>query len=633
MPRSSKKPGRQPRSNEATSVAANTRRNFWLGAILIAALSLFCYWPSLSGEFILDDDILLTKNALIKAPDGLFQAWYTTKQPDYVPLTSTTLWLEWRLWGMNSTGYHVTNLALHIVGCLLIWLVLRKLRIPGAFLAALLYAIHPVNVESVAWIEQRKNTLSLVLFLFSIFWFFQNDNLGEDETTRSNTSPRRWYWLSLVAFALALLTKGAVAILPLVLLLLIWWRHGTISRRDLVRCAPFFVVAAVLTPIIIWFVNHGSGEVARHATFLQRLLGAGAVVWFYLYKALLPINLSFVYPLWQIDPADFRWWIPLLAATALTIALWFQRRSSWGRSLFVAWIYFCVALGPVLGFSDAGFMQYSLVADHYQYLALISVVAIVAAGWSYWYQRIDPQLRWLSVAAAGAIMATLVFLTTQQAALYRSRISLYEAALALNPESWMLHNNLGLALVDQGKLDEAIKHYQSSLAAKPDYYYALNNLGNTSNAQGRYTDAIDYYKRALEIKPSYAEAHNNLGLALLNYKDPQQAIEQFQEALKLDQSLDNAEYNWGLALGSLGQFEPAIAHYQQAIRLNPGNMEAYANMAAVYAQLQQPDRVLSAAHKAIELALAQGNHAATSRLEKWLADYQASQFQPNSSRP
>jgi protein O-mannosyl-transferase len=292
-----------------------------------------------------------------------------------------------------------------------------------------------------------------------------------------------------------------------------------------------------------------------------------------------------------------------------------------------------VALGPVLGFSDAGFMQYSLVADHYQYLALISVVAIVAAGWSYWYQRIDPQLRWLSVAAAGAIMATLVFLTTQQAALYRSRISLYEAALALNPESWMLHNNLGLALVDQGKLDEAIKHYQSSLAAKPDYYYALNNLGNTSNAQGRYTDAIDYYKRALEIKPSYAEAHNNLGLALLNYKDPQQAIEQFQEALKLDQSLDNAEYNWGLALGSLGQFEPAIAHYQQAIRLNPGNMEAYANMAAVYAQLQQPDRVLSAAHKAIELALAQGNHAATSRLEKWLADYQASQFQPNSSRP
>ncbi len=262
---------------------------------MIASLALLVYLPALRGDFVLDDDLLLTKNALVKAPDGLFRVWYTTAQPDYVPLTSSTLWIEWRLWGMNSMGYHVTNLVLHIAATFLIWAILRQLSLPGAFLAALLFAVHPVIVESVAWVEQRKNTLSMLLFLLSIYWYVKSDQpapslkKGKSSKRTSGDGRRgmaRWYWLSLLAFALALFSKGSVAILPLLLLLIVWWRRGELTRRDLARCAPFVLVAIVLTPVIVWFVKKGLETTIRNDTLLERLLGAGGVVWFYLSKAL-----------------------------------------------------------------------------------------------------------------------------------------------------------------------------------------------------------------------------------------------------------------------------------------------------------------------------------------------------------
>ena len=366
-------------------------RKTWGAALFLLAITVAAYWPSLDGGFILDDDKLITENHLIQSPSGLSRIWLSLEPQDYWPLTNTAFWLEWRVWHTNPTGYHVVNLLLQIASAMLIWRILAKLGIPGALIAAIFFVIHPVNVESVAWISQQKNTLSLLFFLFSVAAWLNFDAAAEvtsSETeapgasvTNSNAKHQGsiWYAGSLFCFLLAMLAKGSVAIGPLFLLLIAWWRRGRISLRDLLRIAPFFAIAAVLTAVNIWFQTHGSGEATRQVDFAQRLAGSGAVIWFYLSKALLPIDLIFVYSQWQIDTANLCWWIPLLAAATATVAL-FGNCTHWlGHLLLFAWIFFCIGLVPVLGFIDVGFMRHSLVADHYQQISLIAAAAIIAS--------------------------------------------------------------------------------------------------------------------------------------------------------------------------------------------------------------------------------------------------------------
>ncbi len=278
-------------------------------ALAITVAAFLAYWPALTGQFVWDDDILLTNNALVKASDGLYRMWFTTEAVDYWPLTGTTFWLEWRLWGMNPFGYHVTNLLLHLASAGLLWAALRRLSIPGAGIAACLFALHPVNVESVAWVVQRKNVLSLFFFLLSALWFLIHD---EDSSGRVG----RWYWLSLAAFVLAMLSKGSVAVLPAALLLVAWWRRGNVTVRDIVLTLPFFAIAAGFTVLNVSLQTRNVAEVIRDVTIVERVLGAAAVVWFYLSKAVLPIGLVFVYRQWDIDAGDLRWWLPLAAALA-----------------------------------------------------------------------------------------------------------------------------------------------------------------------------------------------------------------------------------------------------------------------------------------------------------------------------
>ncbi len=369
-------------------------RQWLLAAGALMAAGLFVYWPSLTGGFIWDDEINLAGNELVKASDGLYRMWFTTEPFDYWPLTNTSYWVEWRLWGTNPLGYHVTNLLLHVGNALLAWAVLRRLNIAGAFLAALIFLVHPVNVESVAWITQRKNTLSMFLFLVSILLYLlastESDpeegqsprkNPGNAKPVTERPSPMNrggWLILSVLAFALAMLSKGSVVVLPGILLLITWWRRDHITLADMGRVAPFFVVGVALTLVNIWFQTHG-GEAIRHATPIERVLGAAVVLWFYLYKALLPIDLSFIYPQWHIDAAAARWWLPLASAVIVTGILIWRRRGWWARPLLFAWSFFVLALVPVMGFTDVYFMKFSLVADHYQYIALLGPCAAIAA--------------------------------------------------------------------------------------------------------------------------------------------------------------------------------------------------------------------------------------------------------------
>lgn len=550
--------------------------------VSIVVATSVAYLPSLTGGFIFDDGYALTNNLNVKAPDGLFRIWNIIGSRDPWPVTDTSFWLEWRLWGMHPTGYRVTNLILHIVAALLIWRILLRVSIPGAWLAALLFAVHPVNVESVAWIAQRKGLLAMVFFLLSILWYAKAETPSSSRHRDALAPARHWYWSSLAAFVLAMLSKGSVAMLPLILLGLVAWLRP-LTRRDVARTIPFFLVTAVLVAVNIWVQSSSARSEIRHAGFGERLLGAAAVVWFYLYKAILPVDLAFIYPQWHIDVDRGWWYLPLLAATALTGVLWHFRRR-WSRPVLFAWGYFCVALAPVMGFTDVHFMQYTLVADHYQHLALIGVLALVAGAWAQWQRRVEGPARHLPAACAVIVGGVCTLLTWQQSRLYADGITLFQATVRENPDSWLVHNNLGVALAEAGRLQEAIDHYEQAVKLNADYAEAQVNMGHALYDSGRFPEAIERYEQVLRLHPDIADAHNNLGAALQATGRLEEAIEQYSDALRLKPAFPEAHNNLGRALLESGRLADAIAHFEQALRLNPDFAQAHDSLGDALAQ-------------------------------------------------
>jgi tetratricopeptide (TPR) repeat protein len=647
------------------------------GIALIAGIVLIIYWPAIHGDFILDDDLLLTDNSLIKAPDGLTHIWFTSEAIDYWPVTNSSFWFQWRLWGMNPTGYHITNLVLHIADSLLIWLLLKRLLIPGGFLAALLFAVHPVNVESVAWIAQHKNLLSLLFFLLSLLCYLKSQSSA---ATRLEKRPRRlpdavdlcpfpwsrWYFLSLLAFTLAMLSKGSVAILPLVLLLIIWWQRDQICRSDLWQTAPFFAVAILLTLVNIWFQTHGADTATRSVTFAQRLAGAGASLWFYLFKAFLPLNLVFVYPQWNIDVANPLWWLPFAAVVAVTVVLIraaYSSKNSWSRNLLFAWVFFCVALLPVLGFVDVGYMKHSLVADHYQHIALIGMVAWFAAAATTWYRHSPTTVKTILQICAASAVAALALLSWRQTQFYASSITLYETTLQQNPSSWLIQTNLSVDLADVDRTQEAINHAQEALRLKPDYAEAHTALGVALAKQGKTDQAIEEYRTALQLNPDFAEAASNLGAALGGKGQMSQAIEYLQRAVQLKPHFFEAHRNLARALAAVGQLpeaqaqlqaavqlrpddvdcvinlgsiahalrdnEEALSYYQQAVQMKPNLAEGYIRLALIYSELNRSVDAIAAAEHGLQLAQSSGQTGIAQQFESLLQTYRQQQVNPS----
>jgi len=557
-------------------MTSSRARTLW-AVLVLAGLAALAYVPALRGGFVFDDDNLLTKNPLIQASDGLSRIWFTSEPVDYWPVTLTSFWAEWRLWGADPAGYHIDNLLLHIASALLLWLILRRLGLLGAYWAALLFAVHPVNVQSVAWIAERKNTLSLLFFLLSIRAFLATKWGGAE---KSNPSA---YGLSLFAFVLAMLSKGSVAVLPLVLLGLVAWRRR-LQAADFLKAAPYLAVAVVLTLVNIQFQNHGLTAPIRAAGLAERMLDAGAVVWFYLGKALLPVDLTFIYPLWRVRPADLLWWLPLAVAAAVTGFLgwkaWLGPSRAKGKgwkAAFFAWCYFGVALIPVMGFADINYMKYSLVADHYQYLALIGVCSWAAATW--WAGGIAVNLR-LKFGVAAGVAGLLAILTWRQAGMYRDAETLYRATLARNPQCWLADNNLGIVEVNSGRRAEARAHFLRALELNPEYAEAHFNLGLLLYKEpGGMPAAEDHFARAVQLSPRYAEARYYLANSLGDLGRTEEAITQYEEAIRWRANFPDAQLNLGSTLAGAGRVAEALPHFEEAVRLNPGSAQAQLNLA------------------------------------------------------
>jgi len=536
-----------------------------MAAGLLLLATFVTYLPALRDGFVWDDGPLITDNRIIQAHDGLYRSWFTTEAMDYYPVTQSLWWLEWRLWGKNAGGWHAVNVLLHAANVVLVWTVLRRLRIPGAWLAALLFAVHPVNVATVAWISEQKNTLSMLFFALSILWYLRFDE----------TSHWRWYGWSLAAFLLALLSKAAVVMLPVVLLGCVWWLHGRLRSRDWLRTVPFFALSILLGLTTVWFQYHRgtlSGRVVHVGGLFSRVAAAGFAPWFYLSKAVLPLDLCMVYPRW--NPGAWGWsgWLPGIALTGSVAFLWWKRHG-WGRPLLFGLGYFVVMLFPVLGFFDQGFYEFSLVADHWQYYSMAGLTALAAAGAVALGSRLHRGQQPI-IGPVAAVVIVLAAMSWQRCRVFRNQETLFRDNLLHNPLAWVAHNDLGIALAGSGRIQEAIGHFQQALRIWPDYAEAHYNLGLALSQLGRVQEASEQYEQALRIKPDDAETHCNLGNVLLKQGKINDAIRHYEQALQIKPNFAEAHYNLGNALKKLGRAPEAIAHYEQALRIRPDYPEA-----------------------------------------------------------
>ncbi len=545
--------------------------------ILLAVLTFAAYLPALRGGFIWDDEALITGNQLVKASDGLHRIWFTKDQPDYYPLTETFWWLEWHLFGNQATGYHVVNVLLHVINALLIWAILRRLKIPGAWLAALVFALHPVNVATVAWISEQKNTLSMLFYALAILFylqFYENNRW-------------RWYASSLVAFLLALLSKSAAAMLPIVLLGCVWWIRQRLQWRDVWKSVPFFAASIILGLVTVWFQYRAMGtEMARTDGFLFRLAAAGWVPWFYLYKAVLPFGLMVIYPTPTIDPSDMLSYLPAALWIGCFWVFW-KERNTWGRPLLFGLGYFVVTMFPVSGFFDQAFYRFSLVADHWQYYSIVGVIALVVAAGEAFGHRMRHSSRYWSSAAAVLLLAVIGVATWRRARVYAAEQTLWQDNVTKNPAAWIALVNLGNAEQDAGRIQDALRHYEQAVQVNPDYTVAHVNLGMVLTKLGRTDEAIRQFEQALQIKPNLVDAHYNMGIVLLQVGRFQEAAAHWEQVVRLSPDAAEGHYNLGNAWCHIGRVPEAIRQYEEALRLRPDFARAHYNLAVILLQTDQ----------------------------------------------
>jgi len=530
------------------------RSDLALGLLLFASV-LVAYWPALGGVPVWDDDRHIT-SAMLQGWDGLRRIWFdlgATQQ--YYPVLHSAFWVQHRLWGNIPIGYHVANVGwLAISACLLV-LVARGLGVRGGWAAAFLFALHPVHAESVAWISEQKNALSLVFYLLAALAWLRFDA----------SRARRAWWVGFALFALALGSKTVTATLPCVLLVAVWWKRGRIDwRRDVAPLVPWIALGISAGLLTAWVERHVIGAEGLEFTLspVQRVLLAGRALWHYAMSFAWPSSLAFMYPRWTLDARSVAAWVYPASALMIVAAFWRMRQAT--RTPLAVLLAFAGTLFPALGFFNVYPFRYSFVADHFQYHADLSLVLLAGAGVCALRDRVRAATAgsraWAPIAAravtvgAMLVLVLLGVLTAQQAGEYRDGETLYRAILAKNPDSWMAHGNLGRILSRRaGGLDEAIAHYEAALRLKPDHARAHYSLGVALQRVGRGAEAVPHFEAAIRFEPNNAPlvANAEYLLGVETMKRPggaAEAVRHFGEALKrkpgiaeTEQALANAK--------------------------------------------------------------------------------------------
>jgi len=580
---------------------------------LVIAFSTFAaFLPALQNQFVSWDDAEnFLDNPHYRGLGWTHLRWmWTTHLGHYIPLTWMTLGLDYLLWGMNPVGYHLTSLLLHAANAVVFFFVVRRLltrALPSpsehgyalavsSGVAALVFAIHPLRVESVVWVTERRDVLSGLFYLLTILLYLR----AREREERG----RGWYWLSVAAFVCALFSKSMVVNLPVVLLILdvyplrrlggaVGWLSES-ARRVYVEKIPFVLLAAAASAIAVMAQSsvHAAASLAQ-LSIPGRVAISAYGLSFYLWKMVVPVNLS---PLYELPPAVNPWAPPFLlsyglvvAITALVLAL---RRPLPG--LLAAWVAYVVVLLPVLGIFQSG---PQIAADRYTYLASLGWAILVSAGvLSHWRRR-----PFLFTGLAACVLFGLGILTWNQVQVWRDSEKLWTHALATYPKSSIAENNLGNVRADQSKLAEAIEHYRQALDIDPEHASAHYNLGNVLAQQGKLAEASEHHRQALRLKPDYADAHNNLGNVLAQQGMLAEASEQYQRALQIRPDDADAHNNLGNALAQQGKLSEAVDHYRQALKIKPDFAKAASNLGSALAQQGKLSEAVEHYRRALEI--------------------------------
>jgi Flp pilus assembly protein TadD len=575
MPKRSRPPPRPARSPVPSGNVRRPwyqRRDFQLGALLVLAVFVI-YLPVWQAGFIWDDDDHVTANPCIVGPLGLVQIW-STNNARYYPLVLTTFWLEHAAWGLQPTLFHLVNVLLQGICAVLLWRVLRSLDVPGAWLGAALWAVHPVQVETVAWITELKNIQSGFFYLLAVLFFVRW--LKARQTPPPSPSSYAW---TLVFSALAMASKSSTVVLPVILGLVAWRVEGQCRARTLLRLLPVLLMSAAAAAMAMWTVDlQGVNQDVRWIrTWPERFITAGRVFWFYLDKLAWPHPLIFIYPRWNLHPENGISYLPLAAAAALLLVCWWKS-STWGRDVFFALACYVAALLPVLGLVEHYFLRYSFVADHLQYLAGMAPLALAGAGLTTLLQRTLPQKPRLQWTLCALLLLALGSVSFSRAWTYQNEETLWTDTVTKNPASWMAYNNLGTLCLDRGQVESAVADFDHAVAIDPTLPQPYYNLGLAAVQTGQTDAAAANFRQALSLDPAYEDAHYNLGKVFLEQHRPAEAEAEFRRTLELNPQNAEAHNNLGVALLRQHRFDDASAEFQKALQLDPKNEQAQANL-------------------------------------------------------
>ena len=551
----------------------------WVLMAALFALAVVPYLPAINGEYLWDDDSWLVNNTAVHAWNGLGRIWDPRMQTlHYYPMTFTVLWAEHKLWGLNSIGYHSVNLFTHGMGAVLLYLCLRRLKLRAAWLGAALWAVHPVQAESVAWVAEIKNTLS-GMFFFLAAWAYLRFELVEERERGEGRDVPRWgfYGIALGAFVLALLSKTVTVVLPAVMLIVLWGKRGKVSMRSVLYTLPLFAVGLA----IAMFTAHQERTVIQMGgaddfafSGLQRVIISGKDVWFYVRTLIFPYPLMAVYPRWNYSAGDLLNYVPTAGCVGFGAVL-FAMRGRITRWPVAGLAMFVVMALPALGFVNFFTMKYTFVADHYQYLACAALLVPAA----------EAAARWLSrkalVAAGAAAIVVLVSLTLFYSSLWSSNMKMWTWNVEKNPNAYIAENNLGSNYMSMGNPREGAAHILRALQLAPDDDTVLLSAGRVALMEGRPDTAIAIFERALALRPGLGFAYVLLGDTYYKMHQVDKALEIYRRGTAMSHDEPLLYMRYAHALRDVGRAEEAKNAYETAIGLMPENpiiREEYANL-------------------------------------------------------
>jgi tetratricopeptide (TPR) repeat protein len=622
----------------------SARWHIWAAGGALAALVAAVYWPTWNNGLVSDDEFYIVGVEKLASLDGLRDIWFKLGcTPQYYPLVHTALWFEYQIWGPDPQGYHAMNWLLHAGVAVLLWRLLVRLQVPGAWLAAAIFAVHPVEVESVAWASERKNVMSALFALGALLAYLRFSPpemaVGAAAKSSARSAPTTSWWNYVLAFVLYLAALGCKTVTvstPAVLLVIYGWKRGRIDRREVLRLTPFFAVGVALSLVTVWMEKQVVGAVGPEWNFspIDRLLIAGRALWFYAAKIVWPHPLTFTYPRWTIDSTAAWQYVYPAAALALVAGLWLARHKV-GRGPLAAVLIFGGVLVPAIGFFDVYPFLFSFVADHYQYHASMSLIALATAGAALTARRLGVSWRWPARMAAAAVLLALAVVAHRETDDYLDNETLIRDNVAGSPTAWAGHDHLGTHLAGQGRHQEAIEAYREALRLFPlraqlhirigvslgalarndeaiesfrravagpladeDRQTAHLYLANLLGSQGEYDEAIANYRASIRLRPD-AQAMYNCALALRAKGDLTAAISLLKQSVGLQPGRADGQHALGILLGEAGRTAEAIAPLAAAARLAPNDAQYCEDLAV--AQLKAGD--LGPAEQALRRAL------------------------------